>query len=75
MQRPEFYEFLARWAELLFEDDLSLYTKLSNLMKILFPIVGHEYQEVVPIEIHSDSDYDDDHVDSIMQKALGNIMK
>ena len=76
MSLVEFYEFLGRLAFLVFRHEKMspLAKKLEKLLKILIPLTGKHgfepFQEDQTIE--SDSDYDDDVVDDIVQKIMSN---
>lgn len=72
MYKAEFYEFLARWAHMLyqFEDITSLVDKISKLLALLLPLVGSEFMPVeLEKDIPSDSDYDDD----IVENAINSL--
>ncbi len=59
----EFYEFLGRWAYLIFQDELymPLYVKYQRILQLLLPLVPCSFIDVLGEgEITSDSDYDDD---------------
>ena len=73
----EFYEFLARWAHLFYNDDgESLITKLERLLKLLLAIVGVKFQRPPKDDdVDSDSDYDDDLVDELLEKMHQNGRK
>ena len=69
MTMAEFYEFLARLAHFVLENEKTQLTKkLEKLLKILIPLAGR-YDFVPFVEddnIASDSDYDDDIVDDLV---------
>jgi len=73
MNTPEFYEFLGRWAELIYIDlKIPLVEKISKLLPILLESVNIEFRPLNSgDDIESDSDYDDDIVDSILQERFG----
>ena len=67
MLHVEFYEFLGRISELLYQG-MPLEQKLENMLKILLPLAGYEYRKVnLDGDLESDSDYDDDIIDEIIQ--------
>lgn len=68
MSQSEFYEFLGRWAELIYVDlKIPLVEKISKLLPILLESVNIEFRPLNgDDDIESDSDYDDDIVDSIL---------
>lgn len=67
----EFYEFLARWATLIYPSSLHLLLKYEKILRLLLPLVGMKFQSVKDrTDIQSDSDYDDDIVEEIVQRAL-----
>ena len=69
MQLVEFYEFLGRWARLLFvNQSASLPANIETLLRLLLPLVNTEFNPVkTDDDVPSDSDYDDDIVDQIIQ--------
>jgi len=68
MQLVEFYEFLGRWARLLFvAQSPSLPANIETLLRLLLPLVSCEFNPVkTDDDVPSDSDYDDDIVDEII---------
>ena len=69
MTHAEFYEFLSRWARLLFvAQSPSLPANIETLLRLLLPLVSCEFKPVkTDDDVASDSDYDDDIVDQILQ--------
>ena len=68
MMMCEFYEFICRWSELIYKDlKIPLVEKISKLLPILFNTIKAEFKPLTGDQgIESDSDYNDDIVDSVM---------
>lgn len=68
MQLVEFYEFLGRWARLLFATQSpSLPANLETLLSLLLPLASCEFTPAKTADdVPSDSDYDDDIVDEVI---------
>ena len=65
----EFYEFIGRWAELHFKEAVPLTKKYEMLLQLLLPTIGQHFNPNSQDDnIPSDSDYDDDVIDTIIQK-------
>ena len=76
MNMSEFYEFLGRTSALIHTDNVTLDKKIDRLLSILLPAIGIAVKPVdLEANIPSDSDCDDDWVDEITQKLLGNFPK
>jgi len=73
----EFYEFLGRFAHLVFTESLPLTKKLEKLLRLLLPAAGN--YSFVPApgddEIDSDSDYDEDIADEVAQQILSTTIQ
>ena len=69
----EFIEFLARISEVIYEEDkIPLAEKISKVLPILLNLVEEKFFPLLgDDEISSESDYDDDIVDTVMQKRFG----
>lgn len=69
MNMSEFHEFLARCAAQLYVEKTSMAKKIEGVLGYLLPLVKMEFIPAGLNEnIDSDSDYDDDWVDDIIQR-------
>lgn len=72
LNKVEFYEFIGRWADLLFQSSqIPFSKKYEAILKIILPVVGCKFKSVQDDDdIPSDSDYDDDQVEDIIQELI-----
>ena len=71
MNISEFFEFIARSAELFFTESLPLAKKVEKILMRLLPAVDCEYMTPnLEENLESESDYDDDWVDEFVQENL-----
>lgn len=70
LEMVEFYEFLGRWAYLLFSShQLSFPQMLEKLLRMIFVVVGCKFkkpEDEDDEEVLSESDYDDDLVEDLV---------
>ena len=71
MNVTEFYEYLARLAALHYDEIQPLAIKLQRLLGFLLPLVKSEFKPPdLDFDIESESDYDEDWVDQVIQETL-----
>jgi hypothetical protein len=72
MDLCEYFEYLARLAQLMFKEGYdSLPDKITELLQILLPMVGQSFIPPGEVEIESESDYDDDFVNDMLEEVVG----
>ena len=75
MKKVEFYEFLGRFAELTYEENIPLVRKIERLLGVLMSQTSQSEVNVPDLEkdIDSESDYDDDLVENLKCEILNKL--
>ena len=71
MPLVEFYEFIGRWAEITFSDDIPLVKKIEQLFDILLGIIKTKVKQPgLDDDCSSDSDYDENIAEELVQELF-----